>query len=760
MRPAAPVAVFAAVTLVAFWKVLFLGWTLVDVRRYESLLGRARRDPPGWFERHRPPVRRDDTLLLLPGPLRIYSEGVKAGELRLWSPLLFCGYPLTSDPILQPFYPPNLILHRFLDPLRAYDVSLALHFFASGLAMFTLLRGLGRSRPAAVAGGLFWMLGGYNTLWVSAGFLAGVTVFGPLAMLGLARASKGCATASALGGAAMGGAILGSHPQHALFLFAFLAAWIVAGARRGGVIRNGGLFVLFAVGVGFPAIRAHLDTVAYGFRVSGGDLDLIYDRPWCLPAYLSGLCLGKVLVPANPLVRSELTVFLGLAGTALAVAGAVRGFRDPSVRFVACFGGAALVVPFLRPLVQLLLFLPVANLGMPSRWVFVAGFCMAVLAAHGVDEVVRRPGRVPHGMAAVVGFVAGLGVVGAGPFRLRGGAFQETLGGFLLAAAAAAAFRRSRLAGFSLGLAALLVELLPGFLVVNSPADPSPLREVPQVVRLLGDRGHGPWRALGGLRDPSSGPPLANGWTVSTGNNLLALHGVEVVAGYEAAPPAVFVRYWVAAGGAVMGSGRVLVPGDLESRLLDMAGLRYLFWPYEGEPGGKFRLLERHGRMRLYENPAVFPPVRVVGKLRRASDTEEAAKILAGTGFDPSAEAVVEGLGGDEGRPGSVAHRLRRLERGPDRVRLEIEADKDGFLILADTYDSGWRAAVDGRPAEILRADLAFRAVRLPAGRHVVEFRFRPAWVGPGLLVSGLSLAAVLGMALVRRRGAPGGGRA
>ena len=168
MRRAAPAAVFAAVTLAAFWKVFFLGWTLVDVRLYESLLGRARRDSPGWFERHRPPVRRDDTLLLLPAPLRIYNEGVKAGELRLWGPHLFCGYPLTSDPIVQPFYPPNLFLHRFLDPLRAYDVSLALHFFASGLAMFALLRGLGRSGPAAVAGGLLWMLGGYNTLWMSA----------------------------------------------------------------------------------------------------------------------------------------------------------------------------------------------------------------------------------------------------------------------------------------------------------------------------------------------------------------------------------------------------------------------------------------------------------------------------------------------------------------------------------------------------------------------------------------------------------------
>ncbi len=223
MKRALPYAVFAAVTLAASWEFLLLGRTLVDTRYYESCLGRPRREAPGWFARHRPPVERGDTVLLLPVPLRIYNEGLKAGELRLWNPYLFCGYPITSDPIIQPFYPPNLLLHRLLPPGPAFEVSFLLHLFFSGAAMFWALRALKRSAPAATAGGVLWMLGGYNALWVSTGFLAGTLVFGPLALLGIVRALEGKgARDAALGGAAMGMAILGSHPQHALFVLVFL----------------------------------------------------------------------------------------------------------------------------------------------------------------------------------------------------------------------------------------------------------------------------------------------------------------------------------------------------------------------------------------------------------------------------------------------------------------------------------------------------------------------------------------------------------
>ena len=60
----------------------------------------------------------------------------------------------------------------------------------------------------------------------------------------------------------------------------------------------------------------------------------------------------------------------------------------------------------------------------------------------------------------------------------------------------------------------------------------------------------------------------------------------------------------------------------------------------------------------------------------------------------------------------------------------------------------GWTATVDGRPAAIERANFAFRAVRVPPGAHRVALRFEPAAWRLGLLITLLSLAAYVALAI------------
>jgi hydrogenase-4 membrane subunit HyfE len=55
------------------------------------------------------------------------------------------------------------------------------------------------------------------------------------------------------------------------------------------------------------------------------------------------------------------------------------------------------------------------------------------------------------------------------------------------------------------------------------------------------------------------------------------------------------------------------------------------------------------------------------------------------------------------------------------RVDIEVEAAEPSLVVVAQTYYHNWHAYVDGQPAHLLRANYAFQALQVPAGRHQVR---------------------------------------
>jgi uncharacterized membrane protein YfhO len=83
----------------------------------------------------------------------------------------------------------------------------------------------------------------------------------------------------------------------------------------------------------------------------------------------------------------------------------------------------------------------------------------------------------------------------------------------------------------------------------------------------------------------------------------------------------------------------------------------------------------------------------------------------------------------------------RILDYEPEYVVIEARAEVPAMVVLADAFNPGWQAMVDGRVASIERANGLMRAVAIPSGVHRVEFRFRT----PGLALGGaLTAAAIL----------------
>ncbi|MDO5297302.1 MAG: YfhO family protein [bacterium] len=67
-------------------------------------------------------------------------------------------------------------------------------------------------------------------------------------------------------------------------------------------------------------------------------------------------------------------------------------------------------------------------------------------------------------------------------------------------------------------------------------------------------------------------------------------------------------------------------------------------------------------------------------------------------------------------------------------VRIELETNhkliintscgQNAYLVISNTYDPNWQAAIDGQPALVERTDLTLQSVAVPQGEHRIELRY------------------------------------
>jgi hypothetical protein len=173
--------------------------------------------------------------------------------------------------------------------------------------------------------------------------------------------------------------------------------------------------------------------------------------------------------------------------------------------------------------------------------------------------------------------------------------------------------------------------------------------------------------------------------------------------------------------------------------LADLLGLRFLATgvPVERiDPkirSGDLKLVAQTKEGFVYENPRAGPRVSFATEARPADfdallrDGTWPAIDFATTVLVPPDAALPEARPATASTPNAV----RIVTYRNTEIVIDVEAASSGYLVLYDPWHPWWFASVDGRSAPILRANVLFRTVPVPAGRHTVRFEFRPlagAW--------------------------------
>lgn len=84
----------------------------------------------------------------------------------------------------------------------------------------------------------------------------------------------------------------------------------------------------------------------------------------------------------------------------------------------------------------------------------------------------------------------------------------------------------------------------------------------------------------------------------------------------------------------------------------------------------------------------------------------------------------------------SLAH-ISLTKYTPEYIEYDAECSKPGTVIFSEIfYSHGWKAIVDGKPADLYRANYMLRAMNLEPGKHHIRLEFRPESVDKGNVIS------------------------
>ena len=732
--------------------------------------------------------------------LRLAAVARAAAEraLPLWDPGVTFGQPLLADPGTQVLYPTTW-LGLALPRAMGYTAFVFVHLLVAALGASRLARAWGATRLGAALAGLAWAFcGPLQSLVNLRQHLAGAAWM-PWALL----AAEDVALSPGLGSAIRLAAVLGvqvlaGSADVCAMTWALAFAWVLvrASARRRRRGRRLGAAAATALAAGAVTVLATavvwmpaLDVLS---RSPRRDLAADLREAWSVP--LPGL--ARLAVPLDPSrvgldpdarralydrpdVPFLFSLYLGAPLLGLAAAALGARPRPRAAGFLLVAAAVALAVslgphaPF-YPLVAKLL-PPLRILRYPSKALVAFSLVAALLAGLGCSAVQRGRGRRALGL--VLALVLALAVPLVWRASLHYGPAPATASA-VAAAAAAALLGAHALSAVRRGLAAAalasvcLADLAAAHAGLHATA-PETVFFTPPALLSVVDRAEG--RRLY-VYDYTTLPETSPARLGRTN----AYPTVEPPPGWDprAFAVAALQSYLLPPWAALLGASPAF---EFDMRGLysrDLNDLTFFLRRVEGTPAharllamagvGTVASLHQAGLEGLVpaaQLPSVFPePIfvwrvpgapartRVVGCARDA-DARTAFEALGGPDFDPSAEAIVAspppGLG-----PCGVAGRSRLVFEGADRARLEVEASRPALVVLADTWDPGWRASVDGRPAAVLRANVTFRAVMVPPGQHVVQMVYRPraAWLG---LVTSLASLAVAAIAVIARRRRP-----
>ncbi len=695
---------------------------------------------------------------------KLVIESWKSGNVPLWNPYILSGTPLLADYQSAALSPFNTIF--FLLPfIDAWSLLVLLQPLLAGLFMYYLARTFKISRIASLVASLSFMFSGFIVTWMSYATLGYAILFLPLSVLAIEKYFQ---TKSKRWLAVLSFSVpfsfFAGHFQISVYFLIITVSYIflkIINNRREALICL--LFVFFGVLLSMPQLLPSYELFSFSLRSNILQKSEIIPWQW-IPTLIAPDFYGNPVTGNNWFGHyAEWNIFIGIIPLFLAVY-AIFGKKDVRTFFLYLVAGISLLMAFDTPVAGLIysLKIPVLSTSAAGRIICVYAFSASLLAAFGMDgfilDLKKRNFKKLFLIFSLFTFVF---VISWSMLILKLGipvdkisiSKQNLIFPSLIWVLFSLVFMLSlflkKRKFFILGILILFIiaiDLLR-FAQKWQPFDPKSLVFPDVAVTAEFKKISGFNRVIGNL-----------------GGESVIYYHMPTVEGYD---PLFIKRYGQLTAslsdGKIKDSERSVVKFPREGKFiwqgLNFLGVKYVvhkfsdgrnswtlpFW----EKPLQFKEIFNDGKYEIYENLDVLPRTSLIGSAEILSDDQKIMDFMLNSNQDLTKKIVLEkpNQSFSDGSIGSASI----LKYDPNRVEILVNATGSGYLMLTDSFYPGWKASVNGKPAEILRADYSFRALPVIKGKYVVKMFYEPESFWTGVYLSLLGIAGIFIFLVVPR---------
>ncbi len=701
--------------------------------------------------------------------VQFLAQSLARGEWPWWNPYVFAGHPQIADPQSMIFSPPFLLLALVNGnpSFWAVDMTVLATMAFGGIGLIVYFHDRGWHWAGALIGALIlsfgaamaWRLQHYGQV-VSLAYLPWLLVFLDRAIM------RGSPLGGILAGVFAALIVLGRDQVALLALYVAVGygLWCLAGAEEPArAIRRALLPLVLGALVGFAIIALPiLMTLMLAAVSNRPSIDYIgAGRGSLHPALLLTLVSPDIFGAAGDsywgppswtwrgtglfTAQNVGILYVGALPFLLAMTGLLSGqLWAREIRFFTI----AILIILLYALgwytpafhVMYALFPGVDLYRRPADAVFLIGALFAVLAGYATHRLFVAPWIKPSPIAITL--VTLLLVVAAGLALFFGWIFDRLprlpqpmaiAAGIFVAAAILIAWARSRLALQPVLAGLVLAGFTAADLGLNngnngsSALPPAMFEALDPATRnetITWLKTH--VRTDATYRDRVELIGVGFHWP-----NASMPHALENTLGYNPVRLGLYTRATGADDHAALPDQRRFAPlmPSYRTPLANLLGLRYIAAGAPIENIDKLLtprtlpLVKRTSEAWIYENAGALPRVLFATRAVPA-DFEAMLKDGAWPDVDFRSTVLIEGApaGAPARRPGTAT----LATYANTRIEIDAESPDGGYVVLNDVWHRWWTAEIDGRRVPIVRANVLFRAVALPPGRHRITFTFRP----------------------------------